>query len=169
MQKKLSIALGCALLAAASITAGAAPESCSANPAYHALDFTLGRWNIAGPSGDSEGSSIVDSSLSGCAVVEDWAAGSESGRNIDAYSREDGHWYRMFINSRGQVHTFKGETHGSSVEYTGTSTEADGSTALNELTVRKNGSNGLIQTWRQSRDGGKTWQNVFRGIYSRKG
>lgn len=141
--------------------------ACAANPAYHALDFTLGSWTIAGADGEPEGTSTIRQHVDGCAVIEAWSAPGESGKNIDAFDREDGRWYRMFVNSRGQVHMFAGRFRDGAMYYTGTSTEADGTKATNELVIKKNGRNRLIQRWRQSRDGGKSWQTVFLGIYTR--
>jgi hypothetical protein len=140
---------------------------CADSAAHRALEFRIGTWAIASPSGTSEGTSVIRYDLDRCVVVEEWDGIRDRGRNIDAYNDDDHAWHRLFVDAQGRVHVFEGTGGGASIAYRGTSRDGTGKTELNRLTIRSTGRDGMTEVWRQSLDGGATWRTVFEGRYTR--
>ena len=160
-----SLALCPMLVLLPSTAAGTAPGSCSA-AAYHAMDFTIGRWAVRVPGSTSPATSDVQFDVRGCAVVERWSGQTDSGMNVDAYNAEDGHWHRFFVDAYGKVHVFAGSADGRTVRYEGQSTGENGQRTRSRLTIFKRGPNTFDQLWEKSVDG-KTWSVAFKGVYTR--
>jgi hypothetical protein len=171
-----SIAVLAGILAAAPLTLtprafGAVEESsCAANPASRALDFWLGEWTIAAPSGSPNATSRVALELDKCLVVERWNGGrGHIGENFFGYSADDKIWHGLFADNQGRVHVFlRGEVTSSSAAFTGPSRGPNGKAVLNRVTVRPVSTNQVEQIWQKSSDDGKTWTTAFRGEYTRK-
>jgi hypothetical protein len=149
------------------IAVAATGKSCAGAGPYRGLDFTIGDWAVAAPDGSSEGPSTIRADVNGCTVVEDWGGPSDGGRNFDAYSADDGHWHRLFVDSGGRVHVFTGANEAGAIRYAGTSQNPGGGTSLNRLTLRPLGRDEFDELWQKSIDGGKTWKTVFEGLYKR--
>ena len=140
-------------------------EPCGA-AVYHALGFTIGTWTITDPSGTDRGTATIAYSLDGCAVQETWSApDGHRGTNIDAYSADDRHWHRLFVDNKGHVHTFAGDTNGASIRYFGDSKGPNGSPVLNRLVISMHEHGAMLQVWQQSDDGGRRWRRVFEDRY----
>jgi hypothetical protein len=143
-----------------------AARPCSTAP-YLALTFTIGTWTITDSAGNSRGTATIAYTLDGCAVQETWSApDGHRGINIDAYSADDRHWHRLFVDNKGHVHTFTGNTNGASILYTGVSRGTNGTLVLNRLlidTLRPGAA--MRQTWQQSDDDGRNWRRVFQDHY----
>lgn len=144
----------------------AAGGACGISAAYHALDFSLGTWAIAVPGSPAGATSVIQREAGGCAVVENWKGGRQTGINVDAYNSEDKHWHRFFVDSIGKVHVFEGVAEGASIVYHGTSPGPGGATELNRLVLRSEGPDKMTQLWQKSIDG-KTWSVAFQGSYTR--
>lgn len=74
-----AVFLGLALAASTATTAGSqparAPDQCKSDPAYHAYDFALGKWDVSRErDGVMQKTAEVEmtSVLNGCAVQEHW-------------------------------------------------------------------------------------------------
>src|SRR5579872_387919 len=85
-------------LAAYALHAGApvraAGGACGGSAAYHALDFSIGTWSIMVPGTPSRATSTIHREAGGCAIVENWNGGGQTGINVDAYNTEDKRWHR---------------------------------------------------------------------------
>jgi hypothetical protein len=75
----------------------------------------------------------------------------------------------MFTDNQGRVHIFhNGKGESGLVQFSGSSTGAQGESVLNRVTIRRIDENRVEQLWEKSSDGGKSWTAVFRGEYVRK-
>ena len=144
-------------------------EACSANSESRQLDFWLGDWNVTYPGMPGSARSQVSLDLDKCLLVESWDGGKgHSGKNMFAYSSDDGHWHGMFADNQGRVHVFEGKVAPGSAEFTGPSRGPDGQTVLNRIRVVRLAANKVDQSWEKSADHGVTWTMEFEGEYSRK-
>jgi hypothetical protein len=156
------------LLSATAVSGKPSDTSPCRSAAYRTFDFTKGTWNVTDPQGKSRGVATVGYDLDGCAVVESWSApDGHSGTNVDAYSSDDKHWHRLFVDNKGHVHEFTGTSTGTLIRYEGLSKGPNGEDVLNQLDISARSSNVMVQVWQQSRDRGKTWNVVFRDLYTR--
>jgi len=156
----------CATGCSTAVQASDAPQ-CADSPAHRSLAFSIGSWSIAAPNGVSEGTSTIRYDLDKCAVIEEWKAPHDRGRNMDAYSADDRQWHRLFVDAQGRVHIFSGTSQGRALTYRGTSIDAVGHVELNRLTIRSAGRDAMTQLWQKSRDNGASWKTVFEGRYTR--
>jgi hypothetical protein len=144
-------------------------EPCSANSKSRQLDFWLGDWNVTYPGMPGSARSQVSLDLDKCLLVESWDGGKgHSGKNMFAYSSDDGHWHGMFADNQGRVHVFEGKVAADSAEFTGPSRGPHGQSVLNRIRVVRLAANKVDQSWEKSADNGVTWTMEFEGEYSRK-
>jgi hypothetical protein len=147
----------------------AADGPCSANSESRQLDFWLGDWNLTYPGMPGSARSQVSLDLDKCLLVESWDGGKgHRGKNMFAYSSEDGHWHGMFADNQGRVHVFAGKVASGSAEFTGPSRGRDGRTVLNRIRVVRRAANQVDHSWEKSTDQGATWTMEFEGAYSRR-
>lgn len=156
------------ILAPRSFAADAA--ACASNPEHRALDFWLGAWSINVPNESTTATSSVTLELDRCLVVERWNGGDgHSGENLFGYSADDQSWHGFFADNHGRIHLFlDGKTTPGSAIFTGPSRDADGKTELNRITIRRVSATQVEQVWQKSSDGGKSWNTVFQGEYTRQ-
>jgi hypothetical protein len=73
---------------------------CASRP-YRQFDFWVGKWDVFGGP-NLAGSSLVESVLDGCAMVENWTSASfGKGRSLNAYDASTGMWSQMWVGSGG--------------------------------------------------------------------
>jgi hypothetical protein len=150
--------------------AAADPPACASNPDRRALDFWLGSWNINVANESTNATSSVTLDLDQCLVVERWDGGDgHTGENVFGYSADDQSWHGLFADSQGRIHLFPtGRVAAGSATFTGPSRDSDGKTELNRITIRRVSATQVEQVWQKSADGGKSWNTVFHGEYTRK-
>lgn len=143
---------------------------CTADPQHRALDFWLGAWNINVPNESTTATSHVTLELDRCLIVERWDGGDgHSGENLFGYSADDQSWHGFFADNHGRVHLFlDGRATPGSATFTGPSRDSDGKTELNRISIRRVSATQVEQLWQKSSDGGKSWNTVFKGEYTRK-
>ncbi|REJ84571.1 MAG: hypothetical protein DWQ36_25610 [Acidobacteria bacterium] len=145
-----------------------APAPCTAAE-YGQLDFLVGDWVVEAPNGDRAGTNRFEKILGGCVVMENWqGAGGSVGKSFNHYSSVDGKWRQTWVDGQGgRLDLAGGLDEGGRMVLRGSMPGRDGGTVDHELsfTPREDGS--VLQHWRASRDGGATWNDVFRGIYRR--
>ena len=162
-------ALSAISLVAQSPSTPAAPPS--PPPVNHEFDFWLGDWNVTTPDGKPAGTNRIESVSNGRGLLEDWvgdpAVGGGNGKSLNAYNLSKKEWQQFWIGSGGGVLELSGGLVGGKMVLTG-SHVVRGATLNERISYTPNGDGSVRQVWDQSRDGGKTWTNVFDGIYRRK-
>jgi hypothetical protein len=104
------------LFAAAAVAATpTAPAKASCDTAeFHQLDFWIGQWNVyEKDTGKKFSTSRIESVMGGCAIGEHYEEpgnpkGQYSGTSYSSYSRDDGKWHQMSIDTNGVVAWFSG-------------------------------------------------------------
>ena len=140
-------------------------------PVNHEFDFWLGDWNVTTPDGKPAGTNRIESVSNGRGLLENWvgdpAAGGGNGKSLNAYNLSKKEWQQFWIGSGGGVLELSGGLVDGKMVLIG-SHVVRGATLNERISYTPNADGSVRQVWDQSRDGGKTWTNVFDGIYRRK-
>jgi hypothetical protein len=163
------------VLAAAIATASPSPPpACAATPAFHALDFWIGRWRVTS-GGAFAGSDVVRAVQGGCAVEEDWTdADGSHGQSLFYYNWFADTWRQVWVTDRA---TYRGGLKekqlvarypDGGVRFQGLLPGAPGSRlVLDRTTLTPLGPDRVRQVIETSVDGGTNWRVGFDAIYSR--
>ncbi len=159
-----------ALVVAAIAVPAQQPPTCD-TAKHRQFDFWVGDWTVTGPNGAVAGENRVESILGGCVLQENWTGTSgSSGKSFNMYYAGDDTWRQTWVDNSGTRLDLAGslDKKGRMV-FKGTTPGREGGTVQHDLsfTPKKDGS--VIQHWKASRDGGKTWQDLFVGTYRKKG
>jgi Protein of unknown function (DUF1579) len=148
----------------ATLSAHAGPPACAA-PEYHQFDFWIGNWTVTGANGQFAGRNTIDRPLGSCVLQEHWVGARGShGSSFNIYDATSKHWHQTWVDDQGTLLVLNGSFADGKMTLTGM-----GGTVLNRIVwYREHGdANTVRQVWDTSADGGKTWQTVFNGLYSR--
>ena len=152
-------------------TQAPAPKPPSPAPVNHDFDFWLGEWNVTTPDGKPAGTSRIEVVANGHGLFENWtadpAAGGGNGKSLNAYNVAKQQWQQFWIGSGGGVLELAGGLVAGKMVLSGAHT-VRGLAILERIAWTPNPDGTVRQYWDQSRDGGKTWQPVFDGLYRRK-
>ena len=154
------------LLAASSTVAVAqqaapAPAAACSDPAYHQLDFWVGRWDVY-PTGKNKlvAHSLIES-VYGCGIRENWMPlSNQPGGSLSIYVPAEKHWEQFWIDSQGSRAFFTGGWDGKAMVITG-----KWGGPLVRMSYSKNADGSVRQLGEQSTDEGKTWTPSFDFTY----
>lgn len=142
------------------------PAPCS-GAEYRQFDFWAGDWEVVTPDGNAAGTNSIRSILNGCALEESWqGAGGSVGRSLNMYYARDGRWHQSWVDGTGgRLDLAGGLDERGRMVLSGTLPGADGAETLHEISWEKQAEGAVKQHWRFTKDGGKSWQDAFVGIY----
>lgn len=143
-------------------------KPCS-DPRHRQFDFWVGQWSVT-PAGRPNGGakSRIELIQNGCAVLENYNAGSFAGTSINFYDAKRDVWHQSWMSNTGNVFYAEGGLNEKG-EMVLTDRDLDISTAtgtINTVTWTPLESGGVRQHWQSSTDKGETWQTVFDGYYA---
>lgn len=143
-----------------------ADEPCG-DPKSHQFDFWIGNWQVTNRVGGKiVGRNWVRPILDGCVVQETWTGVSGSaGSSLNFYDTQRKRWRQFWVWREGTTLELEGGFADGRMVLSGDATEADGKVTRNRITWFDNPDKTVRQLWEISRDGGKTWQTEFDGIY----
>jgi len=156
--------------ASAQTPPSAAPSPAPCRSAEHRqFDFWIGHWEVARPDGKPAGTNRIESVFGGCALQEDWssAAGGYQGRSLNALGA-DGRWHQTWVDTSGLLLQLTGGIRDGRMVLSGERTSRQGGTVRDEVSWEPLPTGRVKQHWRSSNDDGKTWTDVFVGIYTKK-
>ena len=132
---------------------------------YRQFDFWIGEWDVVNqqpPAGRTPpvSKSRISRILNGCAVLEEYETPSGYAGKSFNFRDKAGRWNQVWIDNGGQPLFLKGGMEGASMVL------RDESTPINRITWSPAEGGKVRQHWETSKDGGKTWQTSFDGLYS---
>jgi hypothetical protein len=150
----------------------AATFSCDADPAYHKLDFWVGRWDVFNNSdGSKDGTNVIEKILQGCAIIENWqdVAGGE-GKSLFYYQRATQQWKQVWVTDAGPMKEKKlvQEFKNGAIRFQGEIPHLNGGSHLDRTTLTPLPGDRVRQVIETSTDGGKTWSIGFDAEYRRQ-
>ena len=165
----LFAALALAAPALASNTPPMSTVPCSA-PAYRQFDFWVGNWKVTNRAGLQVGTNRVDKVLGGCALQEHWVgSGRSRGTSLNVYDASRHVWHQTWVDNDGGLLVLEGSLKDGSMVLSGTSVGRAGKKVFNRITWTPRDKDHVRQLWQVSVDGGKHWNTVFDGLYTRVG
>jgi hypothetical protein len=146
------------------------PPPCSA-PEHRQFDFWLGDWEVRDPKGKEAGRNRIVAIHGGCALLENWnGATGFSGTSLNIYDADRGKWHQTWVDSGGGLLLLDGGLVDGRMVLGGESLTSDvpPKAARQRITWSPLPDGRVRQLWESSTDGGKTWDVVFDGIYSKR-
>lgn len=157
--------------AQSSSNAAARAAPCSAAE-HRQFDFWVGEWDVTAGNGSHAGTNRIRVIHGGCALQEEWSgAAGFTGTSINAFDGSTGRWHQTWIGSDGVLLQLDGGLKDGTMELTGTTAGANGSTTLHRIRWTPLGGQPtrVRQLWESSTDEGRSWSVAFDGTYTRKG
>lgn len=160
-------------LAAAADTDTTSAGACS-DPAFREQDFAIGSWEVTrGWPGPKIAEVTVARKLDGCALTFEWDRPGEPNRRVDgffAYSPLNGAWLFAYATEYATSEYFVGHKVGEArIDYTPVPriTE-EGKLRQQKWTLSLRPDGRVSERMLRSDDGGKTWEEAYDLIWSRK-
>jgi hypothetical protein len=164
------------LLALLQAPAPASPPAAPPSPGaactgadHRAFDFWIGEWEVTNqrprpgqhpPPSQSRISRI----LSGCAVLEEYETPSGyAGKSLNFYDAGAKAWRQVWIDTGGEPLFLRGGRQGAAMVL---ADEGGAGKAMNRITWTPLDGGRVRQHWEVSKDGGKTFETAFDGLYS---
>ncbi len=158
------------LLTANFLSAQKTPCPCC-TPEHRQFDFWLGEWEAFGANGLAGTNSIVLMEDS-CVIQENWkSAGSKfTGTSYNFYDRKEKKWKQIWLDNQGGSLELSGNyADGKMVlESKEQYSEKNKAHYVDRITWTDNKDGTVRQHWERTTDGGKTWSNIFDGLYKPK-
>lgn len=154
-----------------------ATEPCM-SPETSQFDFWLGQWDLSWPAEQTggtageraSGSNTIDRLFGNCVVEENFAFGDDSfkGRSLSVFDQRTGRWRQTWVDSQGGYLVLNGEWDGETMQLRTDPIERHGEELLNRMVFRDITAESLRWEWQGSRDGGKTWNDLWIIDYVRR-
>jgi len=165
----LGFAFGVAVAAHAQTSPPSKPPSCSA-PEYRQFDFWQGDWDVFDPSGKIVGRNRIVAIHGGCALQENWSGASgHAGTSLNIFDIDRKRWHQTWVDSNGGLLQLDGGIVDGAMVLRGEAiSDTPPKTTLQRITWTPQRDGRVRQLWESSSDGGKKWDVVFDGMYSKR-
>ena len=158
------------LISPATVVGAQQPPSCDSEQ-HRQFDFWIGEWEVFGPTGQLAGTNRIEKILGGCVLMENWqGAGGTAGKSFNMYYSLDDTWRQTWVDGSGTRLDLSGSFDGKRMVLSGEMPSAQGEgMVFHEISFTPQEDGSVKQHWRASRDGQKTWRDLFVGTYKKKG
>ncbi len=145
------------------------PPPASATTDHRAFDFWIGIWDVTPAGRDVPiGKNIITADHAGCVIREDYATkGGYTGMSMSFYDAARKSWHQTWMGADGSALYIEGGLNdaGQMVLSNANTPYYVKGTPINRITWTPNADGSVRQHWQASQDGGKTWSDVFNGLY----
>ncbi|HYK53572.1 MAG TPA: hypothetical protein VEV38_08605 [Candidatus Eremiobacteraceae bacterium] len=166
-----------AVLAAVSVAIASASIQSAANAAsgpcssaeHRQFDFWIGDWNVKDTAtGSPAGHNLITLEQGSCVLQEHWR-GSDglTGTSFNIYYAGDKKWHQTWVDSSGLLLRLDGGLVDGKMVLSGNRVNRAGKVVTDRIVWTPEPSGDVRQVWDYTTDDGKTWQNVFDGMYVR--
>ena len=148
----------------------ATTSPCTADSSYQRLAFWIGDWDVYDSTGAHYATQRVRAVIDECAITAEWtSSGGNKGMGLSAFDLKTRAWKQVYVSN--QVPFRSGVTlRTSDPSYTGPGIRfipllgpTAGNPVQTRVTIMPLTGRRALQEFEDSRDGGKTWQVVFKG------
>ena len=148
----------------------AAPASRCNGPQYRQFDFWLGHWAVTDRlTNKLDGTNDITSELGGCVVQEHWLSGTQTGTSFNIYDATTRQWHQTWIDNSGTLLMLHGEMRDGAMVLSGVKLRPDGTRVMHTISYTPDAAGSVRQHWVASRDNGKSWKDLFDGVYRHDG
>lgn len=135
-------------------------------PAFRALDFWTGNFEVRNPQGQIAGRNRIDKILNGCVLEEHWTSnGGGDGRSFSWFDPELKRWRQTYIGANGYSHDYLGEFRDGAMHFLHDRRHRDGARHMLRMSFTPQNEGKVRQFIEESWDGGKSWAVWFDGLY----
>ncbi len=132
------------------------------------FDFWVGDWDVF-IQGRKVGENLVELEMYGCTLVENWKNTTGGlGKSLNSYNSITKKWKQFYVDGSGTVLELEGNFKDNIMRLEGDTIGANGVKTMNILEFHDLPDKTVRQLWKQSTDGGKTWNAIWDSIYKRK-
>lgn len=136
-------------------------------PEARQFDFWIGEWEVTA-NGKVAGSNTITRIVGGCALQENWiGAGGSRGTSLNYYMPDAGKWRQVWVSDQGTQLTLTGGIVDGKMVLSGEHVRG-GAPVVDRITWEQQGDGSVTQDWDVSKDGGETWETLFKGVYRKK-
>jgi hypothetical protein len=141
------------------------PSAQATPPEARHFDFWIGEWAVY-QNGQLAGHNKIVPIAGGNVLHENWkGASGTQGTSLNHYDPSTGKWHQSWVWQNGTTLPKRtGGLEGKSMVLQGVQKTGNGE-LTHKIAWTPNGDGTVRQHWQISRDGGKTWQTSFDGIY----
>jgi hypothetical protein len=148
--------------------------ACATDSSYQRLAFWVGDWEVVDSTGAHYATQRVRAVIDNCAIVAEWTGRvGDKGMNVSAYDGRAGEWRQVYVSN--QVPTPTGVSlrrsdpsyNGPGVRFIALLDPPAGTLARSRVTIMPLSGHRAMQLFEDSRDGGSTWQVIFRAEHRR--
>ena len=141
-------------------------DSPCSQPAYRALDFWIGDFEVRTPQGQVVGRNRIEKILDGCALQENWtSSGGGQGRSFTWFDPDTKRWRQLYLGVNGHSHEYAGEVKDDGIHFLHDKRQTDGSRQMFRMVFTPQSGGRVRQLIEESWDGGLSWAIWFDGIY----
>ena len=147
------------------------PPAC-ATPDHRAFDFWLGTWDVTAK-GQSAPTAVNKITMQhrGCVIREEYTTKSGyTGMSMSFYDAAQKKWHQTWMGADGSALIIEGglDDSGAMVLSNKNTPYYLQGTPINRVTWTPNADGSVRQHWQASQDDGKTWSDVFDGVYVKR-
>lgn len=143
-----------------------AQKPCMYEAGYRQFDFFMGDWDVF-VQGRKVGESHTKVLQNGCIIEENWVTPIQTGQSFNFYNPVTKKWHQSYMDSNGGNYMMDGEYKDGALRYEGFIYSPQGQIPV-RMTFYNIEPGKLRQTSETSGDGGKTWVQVWDGLYIRQ-
>ena len=141
------------------------------------FDFWLGDWDLTWPAeqtGGAEGEiasgkNHITQLFGDCAIEERFSTndGSFQGRSFSVFDTLAGTWKQTWVDNTGGYLSFTGDFNGEQMELRTEPVARNSETIVQRMVFSDIEADSLSWTWQGSRDGGRSWNDLWNIAYRR--
>ena len=142
---------------------------CEYNPDCRAFDFWIGEWEVFNPNGQKVGENVIEKSLNGCMLLENWtSSGGGDGKSMNYWDPAAKKWRQLWVDGTGGHMAYEGVFQDGALHFEGYQIQGNGAKSLFKMIFTPQENGDVRQYIEQSLDEGKTFNVWFDGMYKKK-
>ncbi|MEP6622232.1 MAG: hypothetical protein ABJE47_23115 [bacterium] len=148
----------------------AATSPCPSDSNYQRLAFWVGDWEVVDSTGAHYATQRVRTVVEGCAITVDWAGrAGDKGLSVFGFDARSAEWRQIYVSNQAPfpsgVPLRKSDPSysGPGLRFIALLDQPAGNLAQSRVTIMPMSDRRVMQLFENSKDGGKTWQTVFKG------
>jgi hypothetical protein len=148
----------------------ATASPCTADSSYQRLAFWVGDWDVYGSTGEHYATQRVRPVIDECAISAEWtSSGGNKGMGLSAFDLKTHQWKQVYVSNQVpfrsgvSLRTSDPSYTGPGIRFISLLDPTAGNPVQTRVTIMPLSGHRALQEFEDSRDGGKTWQVVFKG------
>ena len=148
----------------------ATASPCAADSSYQRLAFWVGDWDVYDSTGAHYATQRVRPVIDECAITAEWASsGGNKGMGLSAFDLKTHQWKQVYVSNQVpfrsgvSLRTSDPSYTGPGIRFIQLLDSTAGKPIQTRVTIMPLSGHRALQEFEDSRDGGKTWQVVFKG------